>query len=266
MKYYMAFFILKTNLMKEQQQKAIEYLKTLDIEGCITGSCLLDYFEGSDIDVFCYSEASFTKLLYTLHFNPLFTTLDKIEQWKFKDWTESSYKGSLKKLGLITIKMYFNTCIPVNIIFKEKNHTAFDVLQSFDMDIICKAYDIKTKQILDLTNGSTETKIASFNKWNSTFYSPSLWAVSRVLRQFGRTIKYYRRSYNTNPMVLKYIELLKGMLEYENIFTSSEKMDEKMLSIKTNAPILIKILQQWLETHEISDTELELIEKTIKNL
>lgn len=251
--------------MEQQQKLALEYLKTLDVEGCITGSCLLEYFEGSDIDVFCYSEASFTKLLYTLHFNPMFLLLEPIEKWKFKDYTESNYKGSLKKLGLITIKFKYNTCIDVNVIFKDKNHSAFDVLQSFDMDIICKAYDIKTKQILDLTNGSTITKIASFNKWNNTFYNPNLWAVSRVLRQFDRTVKYYRRGYNTDPMVLKYIELLQGMLEYENIFTS-DKMDEKMLSVKTNAPILIKILQQWLETHTITDTELELIKSTIKNL
>lgn len=252
--------------MLEQQQKlALEYLKTLDIEGCITGSCLLEYFEGSDIDVFCYSEASFTKLLYTLHFNPMFLLLEPIEKWKFKDWTESNYKGSLKKLGLITIKFKYNTCIDVNVIFKDKNHSAFDVLQSFDMDIICRAYDIKTKQILDLTNGSTISKIASFNKWNNTFYNPNLWAVSRVLRQFDRTVKYYKRGYNTDPMVLKYIELLQGMLEYENIFTS-DKMDEKMLSVKTNAPILIKILEQWLTTHSITDTELELIKSTIKNL
>ena len=41
--------------MKEQINSAIEWIKTQDIEGCITGSCLLEYFEGQDIDVFCYS-------------------------------------------------------------------------------------------------------------------------------------------------------------------------------------------------------------------
>lgn len=253
--------------MKKNFENALEFLKNLDVEGAITGSCLLGYMEGQnqDIDVFVYSEAAFTELLYTLKFNPMFLILDKLEKWKMEDWCKSSYKGSLKKLGLITIKFKYNTCIDVNIIFKEKNHSAFDVLQSFDMDIICKAYDIKTKQTLDLTNGSTITKIASFNKWNNTFYNPNLWAVSRVLRQFDRTVKYHKRGYNTDPMVLKYIELLQGMLEYENIF-SSDKMDEKMLSIKTNAPILIKILEQWLKTHSITDTEIELIKTTIKNL
>lgn len=254
--------------MKQQLETCIELLKNkLDADGCITGSALLDYFPDSkqDVDLFVYSEKAFTKTLYSLYHNPMFVILDKKELWKFNDWCNNPYSGSIKKLGLISLKFVYNTCIDVNIIFKDKNHSAFDVLQSFDMDIICKAYDIKTKQILDLTNGSTISKIASFNKWNNTFYNPNLWAVSRVLRQFDRTVKYYKRGYNTDPMVLKYIELLQGMLEYENIFTS-DKMDEKMLSVKTNAPILIKILQQWLETHTITDTELELIKSTIKNL
>ena len=55
------------------------------------------------------------------------------------------------------------------------------------------------------------------------------------------------------------------MLVYENIF-SSEKVDEKVASVKTNSKILIKILDNWLLTHSITDTELELIKETIKKL
>ena len=85
--------------MKEQLNNAIALIKTLDIDGCITGSALLDYFPDSkqDVDVFVYSEAAFTKLLYTLKFNPMFLVVDKLEQWKMEDWCNSSYKGSIKK-------------------------------------------------------------------------------------------------------------------------------------------------------------------------
>lgn len=243
---------------------AIEYLKNQDINGCITGSCMLQYFEGADVDVFTYDEAAFTKLLFTLYHNPMFLLIDKLEKWKFEDWTTNPYKGSLKKLGLITIKFKYNMCIDVNIIFKEKNHSIFDVLSSFDLDIISKGYDLKSKKILDLSENNG-TMIATWNKWNKSFYNPNIWAVSRILRQFGRVIKYHNRGYNTDAVTLKYKEILQEMLEYENIF-SSDKVDEKVASVKTNSKILIKILDSWLETHSITDEELELIRTTIKLL
>jgi predicted nucleotidyltransferase len=50
--------------MKEQINKVIEYLKTLDVNGCITGSCLLpEQFEGSDVDVFVYDKKSLDRLI-----------------------------------------------------------------------------------------------------------------------------------------------------------------------------------------------------------
>ena len=251
--------------MKEQQELAINYLKTLDVNACITGSCLLEYFEGSDIDVFAFDEAAFTKLLYTLKFNPMFTILDKMEIWKASDWCDSTYKGSIKKMGIVTIKLYWNLSVPVNIIFKEKANNTFSVLESFDISVICKAYDLKTKQTLDLTNGDDITKKANFNKWNKSFYNPNIWAVSRILRQLERCFKYHSRGYDTDNVALKYKEILNSMLEYENIFNSA-KVDEKVTSVKTNSKILIKIIDNWLEHHKISETELELLRTTIKLL
>jgi len=252
--------------MKEQQEKAIAYLKTLDIDGCMTGSCLLGYFEGSDIDVFCYSEASFTKLLYTLSFNPMFSIIDKIEKWKFNDWCNSSYKSSIKKMGICTIKFHWNLCMPVNIIFKEKANNIFSVLSSFDMDIIAKGYDLMSKQYLDLTEkGKAHDKIATWNKWNPTFNNPNVWNINRILRQFKRVIKYQNRGYDTDLITKKYLEILNDILSYENIFNSS-KVDEKVTSVKESSTILIAILNKWLETHTITAKELELLDETIKKL
>jgi hypothetical protein len=250
--------------MKEQVDNAITWIKSQEIEGCLTGSCLLDYFEGQDIDVFAYNEAAFTKLIFSMYFNPMFLLIDPIEQWKFKDWTETTYKGSLKKLGLITIKFKYNMCVDVNIIFKERNNTIFDVLANFDLDIIAKGYDLKSKKVLDLCENRNGKK-ATWNRWNKQFYNPNIWAISRVLRQFERVIKYHKRGYDTDEVVLKYKEILTQMLEYENIFNST-KMDEKVMSVKTNSLILIKIFDKWLDTHEISDTEIKLMKETIKTL
>ena len=41
--------------MKEQISNVIDFLKGTDVAGCITGSCLLGYFEGQDVDVFLYN-------------------------------------------------------------------------------------------------------------------------------------------------------------------------------------------------------------------
>jgi hypothetical protein len=249
--------------MKEQINNAIEWIKEQDVEGVITGSCLLDYYEGQDIDIFTYNESAFTKLIYSMYHNPMFLLMDPIEKWKFKDWTESTYRGSLKKLGLVSIKMVYNTCVNVNIIFKENKKSIFDVLASFDMDIIAKGYDLKTKKILDLSEG--REGIATWNKWNKSFYNVNIWSMNQLLRQFERIIKYHKRGYNTDEITLKYKEILKDMMEYENIFNSA-KVDEKVEIIKKNGIILNQILDKWLETHELTESETELLNLTIKEL
>ena len=45
--------------MKEQVEAVVNWAKEQPIEGCITGSCLLGYFEGQDVDIFTYGEKIF---------------------------------------------------------------------------------------------------------------------------------------------------------------------------------------------------------------
>ena len=251
--------------MEQQFNNAIDWIKTQNINGCITGSCMLGYLEGQkqDIDVFTYDESAFTKLIYSMYHNPMFLLLDPMEKWKFKDWTENPFKGSIKKLGLVSIKFKYNTCIDVNVIFKEHRKSIFDVLCSFDMDIIAKGYDLKTKKILDLSEN--RPGIATWNKWNNQFYNANIWSINNLLRQFQRVIKYHNRGFNTDEVTLKYKEILLEMMEYENIFNST-KVDEKIEIIKKNGEILIQIFDKWLSTHVLSEQEDELLELTIKEL
>lgn len=249
--------------MKEQIENAIDWIKNQDIDGCLTGSCLLDYYEGQDIDVFTYNEAAYTKLLYSMYHNPMFLLLDPIEIWKFKDWTSNTYKGSLKKLGLVSIKFKYNLSVDVNVIYKKGQESIFQVLASFDMDIISKGFDLKTKMMLDLSEN--RPGIATWNKWNNRFYDVNIWSISSLLRQFQRVIKYHKRGYDTDEITLKYIEILKEMMEYENIFNSI-KIDEKVESIKKNGIILVQIFNKWLETHSITDEEMDVLTLTIKEL
>ena len=251
--------------MKQQQQNLIEYIKSLNnMRGCITGSSLLpEYHEGSDVDLFMYDIKSFTKMYYTLINNPMFTILDTKEQWKAKMFEEKEEKYG--KVPIITIKLVYNTTIPLNLIFKKNSVDIFSTLSSFDLDIICKGYCLQAKETLDLTGDSVTTRIANINKWNPRYNSDNIWDLSRVFRQFSRVIKYHNRKYNTDAVAIKYKELLEKAIEFENIF-NSEKMEEKLNAIKVNGEILIKVIDVWLETKTITNEELTLIEEAVNKL
>ena len=248
--------------MKEQITAAIEWLKLQPVKGCITGSALLDYFEGQDVDIFCYDPKSFDRLLFAMHHNPMFTILDPLEKWKFdKHITDNN--TSFAKLGLVTIKFTYNTCIPINIVLKKSCTNIFSVLSSFDMDIIAQGYDIETKQVMDLR--TRVDKIASWNKWNPSYYSEEVWQISRILRQLERCFKYHKRGYDVDAVILKYIELIDKLQNFTSIF-DSENFNEKLKITKTNTEIVKKICELWLQTHEITDEQIELMKQKIKEI
>lgn len=255
--------------MKEQIKNVTDWLKNIhtaeyNVRGCITGSSLLGYFPDSkqDVDIFLYDENSFRNIYYAMYYNDMFQILDPLEKWKFEEEINTIKK---KKQWLITIKFTYNTCIPVNIIYKSDCTNIYGVLSTFDLDIVSKGYDTETKQTLDLTEGSTITKIASWNKYNTNFYNPKIWQISRILRQLERCFKYHKRGYNTDNVVLKYIELIDGLQDFVNIF-NSENYTERLETTKNNTKVVKQICETWLETHEITDEELELLKTKIKKI
>ena len=250
-------------IMKEQIDKAIEFLKEQDVDGCITGSCLLEYFEGQDVDLFLYSEKSFTKLFYAMYHNPMFTILDKLEIWKADSFMNKESFSNKHHTGVTTIKFMYNTCIPVNIILKKNCTNIFGVLSSFDINIICKGYDLKAKEYLDLT--TSPGKETSWNKWNPAFSSSEVWQVSRVLRQLERCFKYHKRGYNTDAVIHKYIELINKIQEFESIF-NSENFNEKLKISQENTRIVKQICEVWLKTHEITEEQIALLQTKIKEI
>lgn len=248
--------------MKEQINNVIEWIKDQPIKGCITGSCLLEYFENQDVDIFIYDEKSFTKILFAMHHNSMFTILDPLEKWKFDQYINKN-EDKFYKFGLVTIKFMYNTCVPINVILKKNCNNIFSVLSSFDLDIICKGYDIQTKKFLNLSENND--KIATWNKWNTNFYSDEIWQVSRILRQLERCFKYHKRGYNTDLVVLKYIDLITKLQEFESIF-NSENFNEKLRVTQENTFIVKEICSLWLKTHEITDENIALLQKKIKEI
>lgn len=244
--------------MKEHLDNALSIIKDQNIDGCITGSCLLDYFPGQDIDIFVYNESSFNKLLFFMHYNPMFQILDLLEEHKFNDYINNG-RSSLQQLGLITIKFKYNLLVDVNVILKKNQNNCFDVLANFDLDIIAVGYDLKTKQILNLrqTTGFKGT----WNKWNTSFYTTDFWSVKRLLRQFERVIKYTERGYDLTEVTDKYIEIINTILSIENYY-KTEKGTKYFNDTIEQFEIVQKILLAWKKDLKITPEEL-LILKTI---
>lgn len=244
---------------KEHLDNAINLIKAQDINGCITGSCLLDYFPGQDIDVFVYDLSSFNKLLFYMHYNPLFTILDPLEQYKFTEYINNN-KSSLDSIGLITIKFKYNLLIDINVIFRKHNNNCFDVISNFDLDIIAKAYDITTKQTIDLRQSTGMT--GTWNIWNKSFYRADYWGVKRILRQFERVVKYTQRGYDLDTVTDKYISLVEEILKTENIY-KTEKGTKFYTDTIEQFQIVHRILQVWKETKSLTPEQALILKNLI---
>lgn len=245
--------------MREQINNALELLKKQDVNGCITGSVLLDYFEGADIDVFVYDKSSFNKLLFFMHYNPLFNILDPLEQHKFDEYINED-KSSLESIGLITIKFKYNLCIDVNVVFKKFHKNIFDVLSNFDLDIISNGYDIKTGNYLSLR--TTTGLEGTWNKWNTSYYKSDLWSCKRLLRQFSRVVKYTERGYNLDSVTDKYISLIEEILSKDNIY-KTEKGTLFHEKTQKEFEIVLKILQLWKVEKKMSPENLMVLQTLI---
>lgn len=245
--------------MKEQIDNAVTILKGLDINGCITGSVLLDYFEGADIDVFVYDKSSFNKLLFFMHYNPMFTILDKLELHKFNEYINED-KSSLDSIGLISIKFKYNLCIDVNVVFKKFHKNIFDVLSNFDLDIIANGYDIKTGNYLSLR--TTTGLEGTWNRWNTSYYKCNLWSCKRLLRQFSRVVKYTERGYNLETVTDKYISLIEEILSLDNIY-KTEKGSLFYEKTQKEFEIVLKILQVWKVEKKMSPENLMVLQTLI---
>jgi hypothetical protein len=133
------------------------------------------------------------------------------------------------------------------------------------MDLISVGYDTYLQKELNLSGDSHKTKIASPNSWNPQFLNEEAWAISRVLRQLSRVFKYHKRGFNTDNMVHKYIELIDTMQKTQDIF-KSVSYSETLKIRKKNTKIVKQICEVWLDTHEITDQQMEIINEKMKEI
>lgn len=249
--------------MKEQIEQLKEWIKEQPVRGCITGSSMVEYFEGQDVDVFLYDKSSFTEMFYILKHHPKFQMIDPLEQWKANKFRKNI--DDFAKSGILTMKFLYNNCVQINITLKKGAINMYGVLSSFDMNLICVAYDIQTRQPLDLSGDSHKTRIIDWNRHNTAFYEPELWEMARILRQLVRVFKYNKRGFDVDLMVLKYIEIIDEIQNFQNVF-NSEEFTESLRIRKENTKLVKEICNRWLETHTITDEEIVLIETKMREI
>ena len=255
------FLVYECNTLKEKISRTIEVLKTLPINGCITGSCLLPVFEpdewGStpDVDVFVYGETELVRAVtiaqYALDMTPGTGSQRSKEQeeWKLNRLFES---GVNYKIGITTYK-FFCDGVVINFTFKQmKNHgswvpiiSAPEVLRSFDMSILMQGYDIKQHVFYDMRG--EDVFVARPNPLRNQ--DCVMWTVQKWIRQFDRVVKYYGRGYDTRPVAKFYLEMIDQCIEVGCLFDSTES-NELFESMSKEFLEKRAVIADWYDEHK----------------
>lgn len=246
---------------REKIASAIELVKTLPINGCITGSCLLPGFDpdgwGSvpDVDVFVFGEDELVSAIeiarHALKMVPGSGTerSRKQEEWKLDRLKQA---GLNYKIGITTYKFYCEGVI-LNFTFKQRKfHGRWipildtpGVLQSFDMSIVMQGYDIKHHVMYDMRVGRWDVAVPNPLRDHDCV----MWTVAKWVRQFDRVVKYYNRGFDTRPMAKFYLDMIDECIEAGCLFDSEES---KAAFESFSEEFLEKRAQiaDWYDTHK----------------
>lgn len=247
--------------LKEKMNDTIALLKDLDINGCITGSSMIDgdydnWESQPDIDLFVYAKPQLqyaaNMLIQCYGFKPL----NAGEKWKIDRLNNFEQK---KKMPVETLKVT-NGDVIVNISYKDGKTNIFAVLASFDMSIIMVGYDIKKHVLLDLRCGWEGMVHEDLDdRWspsvNVAYPNPlrdqdvDMYGVQMWVRQFDRVIKYWNRGYDTRPMAKFYIKLIDGVIETGKLFSTEKGEAAFNAFVETYEPLKDK-MQLWLSDKE----------------
>ena len=243
--------------MREKIKEVIDLLKGSQINGCITGSSMLDadfdmWSEKPDIDLFVYTDSSLLSAVNWLMYKHGFEPANDGERWKLDRIIEH---GIQRNSALASAKVERDG-VTVNVVYKKGKSTVFDVLASFDMSIIMVGYDIRTKVTIDLRVGwpgmvddpesrwSTSPMIAVPNpirKQDVDMYGVEMW-----VRQWSRVIKYWNRGFDTRPMAEFYCRLISGVIAKGQLFASEKSENAYNSFCDTYKPLQEK-MQAWLD-------------------
>lgn len=221
---------------KDNIENWIKILKASNIDGCITGSCLLDkdfdlWDSKPDVDIFVYSDRymiyaiSNLMLRYGLKLGCDDTDRSRMQEEQKLQWLFDDKKNKSKVIGitLATIKLHADDGTIINVSCKSGCKTVADVVNSFDMTIIMKGWDILGEFQYDMTDQWGDPCVAIPNKLRKTdldMVKTAYW-----IRQFDRVIKYWQRGFDTRPMARFYIAEIDKVLKRGNIWTSDSSKE-----------------------------------------
>ena len=247
--------------LREKVAATIELVKTLPIDGCITGSCLLPGFDPDgwgttpDVDVFVFGENELVSAIdlarYALKMTPGSgdEKSRKQEEWKLDRLKKA---GLNYKIGITTYKFYCDGVI-LNFTYKQRKfHGRWvpildtpGVLQSFDMSIVMQGYDIRHHVMYDMRVGSPYVAIPNPLRDHDCV----MWTVAKWVRQFDRVVKYWNRGFDTRPMAKFYLDMIDGCIEAGCLFDS----DESQEAFETFAKEFLEkraTIAEWYEQHK----------------
>ena len=248
---------------KERIERAIDIVKQLPINGCITGSCFLPGFDPDawgvepDVDVFVYSEDDLVRAVsiaeYGLKMKPGTGSerSEKQERWKLN----RLFKNGLNyKIGITTYKFWMDGVI-LNFTFKQIKErgrwipvvNAPSVLMTFDMSIVMQAYDIKSHVMFDLRPDNVDPMTAVPNPLRD--HDCMMWTVAKWVRQFDRVVKYWNRGFDTRPMAQFYLDMIDQCIEAGCLF-DSEESTQAFTNFSEEFLEKRMIIADWLDEHK----------------
>lgn len=254
------FNVVGVTALKDKVVAAIELVKTLPIDGCVTGSCLLPDFDPEgwgttpDVDVFVFGEGELVSAIeiarHALKMTPGSGTerSRRQEEWKLARLKQA---GLNYRIGVTTYKFWCDGVI-LNFTFKQRKfHGRWipildtpGVLQSFDMSIVMQGYDIKHHVLYDMRVG--DPKIAIPNPLRDQ--DCVMWTVAKWVRQFDRVVKYYNRGFDTRPMAKFYLDMIDECINAGCLF-DSEESQEAFESFSNEFLEKRATIADWYEAH-----------------
>ena len=259
----MEHYLSAGKTLRDKIAIAVDVVKHMPINGCITGSVWLPGFDpdawGStpDVDIFVYSEDDLIKAItlaqHALKMKPGTGTDRSRDQelWKI----DRLMVGGLNyKVGITTYKFWCDGII-LNFTYKQEKirgrwvpiTNAPSVLASFDMSIVMQAYDIRQRVLFDLRPDNVPPTVAVPNPLRQADHM--MWTVAKWVRQFDRVVKYYGRGFDTRPMARFYLEMIDQCIQAGCLFDS----EESQTAFSTFTEEFLEkrnIIADWLTEHE----------------
>ena len=247
-------------MLTEKIKATIELLKSEDINGCITGSSMLDadfdtWDNVPDVDVFVYSDMQLLYVADLLMFKHGFELATSGEEWKFDRVINRGFQSNA---ALTTMKVVKDG-VTVNITWKKNKTNIMSVLASFDQSCIMVGYDLKFHWGIDMRTKDIKIFDDRDGKWSDdpmkSVPNPmreqdtDMYGTEQWVRQWDRVIKYWNRGIDTRPMAKFYIDLINKTIEKGQLFKSERSEMAYQEFLNMYEPLRDKMLE-WYKDKE----------------